>query len=81
VGRRAAITLPDMVIEYPGTLSELLGNNPRFIRCHKAFAVNIENIQNLTKTDAVATNGKLIPVSRMYTHDVQKALVKRMREE
>jgi len=80
VSRRAAITLPDMVIEYPGTLSELLSNNPQFIRCHKAFAVNIDNIRNLTKTDAVAVNGKLIPVSRTYLKDVQKALVKRMRD-
>ena len=80
IGRRVEITLPDKTAHYPGKLSDLLDGKEQFIRCHKAFAVNPRNIRELTRTDAIATNGKAIPVSRTYIKDVQKALLRQIRE-
>ena len=80
VGRRVAITLPDRTVEYSGKLSDLLEGKEQLVRCHKAFAVNPRNIRELTRTDAVAENGKIIPVSRTYIKDVQKALLKQIRD-
>jgi DNA-binding LytR/AlgR family response regulator len=80
VGRRVEITLPDRAVEYPGKLSELLEGNEQFVRCHKAFAVNLSNIKELMRTDAIAVNGKTIPVSRTYTNDVQKAFLRQLRD-
>jgi DNA-binding LytR/AlgR family response regulator len=80
VGRRVEITLPDRTVEYPGKLSELLEGNEQFVRCHKAFAVNLRNIRELMRTDAIAVNGKTIPVSRTYTSEVQKAFLRQIRD-
>ena len=79
VGRHVEITLPDRVAAYPGKLSDILENREQFVRCHKGFAINIGNIRELTRTDAVAKNGKVIPVSRTYIKDVQKALLRQIR--
>jgi two-component system response regulator AgrA len=78
-GRHVSVTLTDKTVEYPGKLSQLIEGRDMFVRCHKAFAINIENIQELTRTDAVAINGKRIPVSRTYAKDVQKAFLKQIR--
>ena len=80
VGRRVEITLLDGKAEYPGKLSELIDHKEQLIRCHKAFAVNIAEIRELTRSDAIAMNGKVIPVSRTYLKDVQKALLKQIRD-
>jgi DNA-binding LytR/AlgR family response regulator len=80
VGRRVAITMPDRTVEYSGKLSDLLDGKEQFLRCHKAFAINPRNIRELTRTDAIAINGKMIPVSRTYLKDVQKALLQQIRD-
>jgi DNA-binding LytR/AlgR family response regulator len=80
VGRRVAVTLPDSTVEYSGKLSDLLEGKEQLVRCHKAFAINPCNIRELTRTDAIAENGKMIPVSRTYIKDVQKALLKQIRD-
>jgi len=80
VGRRVAVTMPGKSVEYPGKLSDLIDGKEQFIRCHKAFAINPRNIRELTKTDAIAINGIKIPVSRTYIKDVQKALLRQMRD-
>jgi DNA-binding LytR/AlgR family response regulator len=80
VGRRVAITMPDRTVEYSGKLSDLLDGKEQFVRCHNAFAINPRNIRELTRTDAIATNGKIVPVSRTYIKDVQKALLRQIRD-
>jgi DNA-binding LytR/AlgR family response regulator len=80
VGRRVAITLLDKTVEYSGKLSDLLDGKEQFVRCHKAFAINLRNIRELKRTDAIATNGKPIPVSRTYIKDVQKAFLRQIRD-
>ena len=80
VGRRVEITLTDKSVDYPGKLSELLDGKEQLVRCHKAYAINIENIRELTRTDAIAVTGKVIPVSRTYSKDVQKAFLRQIRD-
>jgi DNA-binding LytR/AlgR family response regulator len=80
VDRRVAVTMPDRTVEYSGKLSELIDGKEQFVRCHKAFAINPRNIRELTRTDAIAMNGKKIPVSRTYLKDVQKALLRQIRD-
>ena len=55
VGRKVEITLSDRIIHYSGKLTELLNELPPdiFVRCHQAFAVNIRNIQELNRSDAI----------------------------
>ena len=81
-GRRVEITLVDKVVYYSGKLSNLLMELPtdRFVRCHQAFAVNIKNIRELNRQEAIAVNGRKIPVSRTYTGDIKKVFMKHIRE-
>jgi len=81
-GRRVAINLIDNTTsEYYGKLTDFLNKANPFVRCHSSFAVNICNIRELTKTDAVTLNGKTIPVSRAYFKDTQKAFMRQLRGE
>lgn len=82
VGRRVAITLVDRVVYYPGKLTELLEKLPadQFIRCHKAFAINIGNTRELTRQSAFSDSGVETPVSRTFVKDVQKAFLRNIRE-
>ncbi|MCL2002697.1 MAG: LytTR family DNA-binding domain-containing protein [Oscillospiraceae bacterium] len=79
VGKRVAITLLNETLDCSGNLLELLKGQSRLIRCHKSFAVNAGNIRELMRTDAVAVNGKTIPVSRTYFKDVQRAFLRQIR--
>lgn len=83
VGRRVRITTLNGEIETPAKLAELLEYLPKeqFCRCHVGFAVNLCNIQTVSRTDAVAVNGKVVPVSRAYLKEVEKAFLKRIWEE
>lgn len=80
VGRRVEITLADRTHTYSGKLTEILSELPReqFVRCHQAFAVNIDSIRELTRQSAIAVNGKEIPVSRTFMKDVQRAFLRQM---
>lgn len=82
VGRRVAITLVDRVVHYPGKLTELLEKLPKdqFVRCHKAYAINLENTRELARQSAFSDNGVETPVSRTFAKDVQKAFLRNMRE-
>jgi len=79
-GRRVEITLLDKTVYYSGKLSDLLQELPkdRFIRCHQAFAVNVKNIRELGKQDAIVASGKKIPVSRTYMSDIKKVFVRQL---
>ena len=82
VGRKVEIVLTDRTLYYSGKLEGLLSGLPkgRFIRCHQAFALNIDNIRELTRTDAIAVNGKVIPISRPNVKAVQGAFLMNMQE-
>lgn len=82
VGRRVEITLPNEVHYFSGKLTELLNELPKeqFIRCHQAFAVNINNIRELTRQEAITITGKAIPISRTFIKEVQQAFLKHLRK-
>lgn len=81
VGRRVAVTLYCETVYYSGKLTELLEQLPKeqFVRSHQAFALNIRNIRELNRNEAITANGKSVPVSRTFAKDVQRAFVKYLR--
>lgn len=82
VGRRVKITTLSGEIETSAKLTELLEHLPsgQFCRCHVGYVVNLTHIQRISRSDAVAVNGKVIPVSRAYLKEVEKAFLKRIWE-
>jgi DNA-binding LytR/AlgR family response regulator len=81
-GRRVTVTTFDKTIYYSGKLTDLLLELPkdRFVRCHQAFAVNVNNIRELNRKDAVAITGRIIPVSRTFMNDTKNAFLRYLRE-
>ena len=80
--RRVEVAMKDKTaFLYNGKLTDLLAEMPGgiFTRCHKAYAVNLDNVRELDGKDAVAVTGKRIPVSRAYVKDVEKAFMERFR--
>jgi len=48
-------------------LSEIeshLLEDPRFVKCHRSFVVNLSNVDNLKSNEFVMRNGARIPISR-----------------
>ncbi len=80
VSCKVAVYLFDQTVFYPGKLSELAEQLPpeRFIRCHQSFVVNIRNVRELDSKNATTTNRKLIPISRSYQKEIQKAFLRQM---
>lgn len=83
VGRHVTITTLHGELNIPAKLTNLLESLPKkhFYRCHVGFVINLGNIKTLSRTDAVAVNGKLIPINRTYLKDVEKAFFKLIWEE
>ena len=79
-GRRVEVSLMDGIVYYSGKLTDILGELPKglFIRCHQAFAINIENIRELNRRCAIAVNGKEIPVSRTFWNNTKTAFLKQL---
>lgn len=82
VGKRVTITTLNGEIEAAAKLTDLLDYLPKgqFCRCHIGYVVNLTNIKTLSRTEAVAVGGKVIPVSRTYQKEVEKAFLKRIWE-
>lgn len=61
-------------------LSQLEKELPKeiFIRCHQGYILNLENIHELRRTQAVTVSGFVVPISRGHTKAVQSAFLKRM---
>jgi DNA-binding LytR/AlgR family response regulator len=78
--RRVEVSLIDGIVYYSGKLTDLLDELPKgfFIRCHQAFAINIANIKELNRRNAIAINGKEIPVSRTFWNDTKAAFLKQL---
>ncbi|MDE6834492.1 MAG: LytTR family DNA-binding domain-containing protein [Ruminococcus sp.] len=73
-GHRRKLTLFTLngELEYSGELSivcgELLKYN--FIMINRGILVNLDHIQNITKYDVVLSNGRKIPIGRIYKDEV-----------
>lgn len=82
VGRRVKITTLHGEAETTTKLTQLLEHLPKeqFCRCHVGYVVHLSHIQTLSRTEAVTVTGKVIPVSRAYLKEVEKAFLKRIWE-
>jgi DNA-binding LytR/AlgR family response regulator len=82
VEKKVEITTADGVSRYPGTLAELTGKLPNtyFIRCHRAFVVNINSMYKINRSEFIAKNGKRIPISRPYLNDAKSAFLNKFQE-
>lgn len=76
--RRVFVTLTTGMAYYNGKLSDLLEILPkdRFVRCHQAFAVNVQKIRELKKREIVAVGKIIIPVSRTFAKEVWWAFIR-----
>jgi len=81
-GRRVNLELrDDRSVSYSGKLTDILQELPdlHFIRCHKSYAVNINNIHKITRNTVVTSDRKYdIPVSRPYLDDVRSAFMRKL---
>jgi DNA-binding LytR/AlgR family response regulator len=79
--RKVEITTTEGIFYYAGTLSELLAELPGgcLIKCHQAFAVNMDHMREIDRADIIASNGKRIPVSRPYYDAVKSAFMNRVK--
>ncbi|MDR1704724.1 MAG: response regulator [Clostridiales bacterium] len=70
------------LFHYNGSLTGLLDTLPKghFIRCHEAFAVNINNMRELNNREFLAQNGKRIPVSRSHMNNAKSAFLNKFLE-
>jgi DNA-binding LytR/AlgR family response regulator len=41
-------------------------NDPRFIRCHRSYIINMEHIAEISEHEAAMRNGARIPIARSY---------------
>ena len=80
--RHVEVSLINESVYYNGKLTDLLPLLPQesFVRCHQSFVVNMNHIIEVTRKDAIATNGKKIPISRTYMNEMREALLKCFKE-
>lgn len=66
------------LIEVPESISELetLVMAYSFIKCHRSYLCNIQNIHQIGKTEITFDTGSHIPVSRRLHKDVNQAFIK-----
>ena len=53
----------------------------RFFRCHRAYIVNLDYVFEKQDSQAVLTNGEVLPVSKRKGQDLSENLLKRIRNE
>lgn len=65
-------------LSFPQTLSEITQALPEntFCQIHKSYLVNMEHIMELTRSEAVLSNGVKLPVGRKYYNDAQLKFVR-----
>lgn len=65
-GRNTEIVCSGKTIEIPEKLAELEKklNQTSFVRCHNSFIVNLKTVREISRTEIVLKDGKIIPISR-----------------
>jgi DNA-binding LytR/AlgR family response regulator len=70
--------LDGSIVEAHATFSEIaeqLLPDSRFIKCHRSYIVNLNEITNIKKDDVIMRDGKKVPISRGFSH-VKDRMVK-----
>lgn len=72
-GRKLMVCQFNGKLELYYTIPKLLSQLPRsFIQCHKSFAVNLEHIAVMERSNFVMENGERVPISRSRNKEVRK---------
>lgn len=46
-----------------------------FVRCHKSFVVNLDDVVEIGKDDILVKSGSRVPMSQKRRHEVKEALL------
>ena len=76
-GHKLRIYTKNRIIEFYGKLREIENISPNFVRSHKSFVVNIDNVEILTKDNVIFTNNTSCFVSRTNYKKLKELLIKR----
>lgn len=75
-GRYVIIKMADREITSIAKLEDIVGRlSDQFIRCHKSYLVNRNEIQNFEYTKLVLADGTEIPISKNYRSSVKRAII------
>lgn len=79
-GRKVAIHTAGETLHMVARLAELENSLPRgrFVRCHQSFLVNIARVREITRSEALLTDGRCVPISRSNLPRVQQAFLRSM---
>lgn len=55
-------------------------DDSKFVKCHRSYICNIENVHHIDKTDVHFDNGSKIPVSRRMYEKVNQVFIKYFKE-
>ena len=63
---RIRLVGPDALVEFYDSLKNIEADYPQFVRCHRSYLANVENIQELDSKERQLTfiDGSAIPFSR-----------------
>ncbi|MDR2731722.1 MAG: LytTR family DNA-binding domain-containing protein [Fibromonadaceae bacterium] len=61
-----------------GKISEQLLLDRRFIKCHRSFIVNMDEIMTIANKEIIMKNGTKVPVSRGHSHLVKDEMMRWM---
>ncbi len=82
LNRKVRFHMTDKSIkELAGSLAdyeERLLSQPQFTRTHRAFIVNLDQIQELDKLNALTFSGECVPVSRRLAREVKASYMERL---
>lgn len=71
--RKIHVYTQDREISYYGKFEDLKEKlDPRFVRCHNSYIVNLTKVCELSEKKFVCENGKSIPISKTYYIDVRE---------
>lgn len=75
-GHRVEIHMLDGIRETCDSLRNLAAKlPPTFVRTHKSYVVNLDQVSELVRGELVMADGSTVPVSRKYRHAVKDALM------
>lgn len=78
-GHQSILHLQDKTIilkESIGNFEKLISENSGFVKCHRAYIVNLKFVSLMLRTDILLDNNDKIPVSRNALKKVQDAFLK-----
>lgn len=75
--RKVIIHTTEAVYEMYNKLDHLVKklDNPKFVRTHRSYLLNMDYIQKIEKKEILTTNQQLIPISRGRTEEIKELFI------